>query len=178
MTGIAGEVAIRMAGAGDADAIGRVQAESWRSTYPGLVPDRVLVAMTPGRQARLWRRHLTQRSMGTVFVAEIGGRGVVGFGSCGREQSGDTRFDGEVYTLYIDDEFHGQGVGRRLVDTMFRRLERSGSQSALIWVLKGNPARFFYAAIGGALVGERESQQWGETIHELAYGWRDLNGVA
>lgn len=168
-------VTIRPARAADSAGIGRVQSESWRSTYAGLLPDRVLLRMTAARQARLWRYYLgdARAPMGAVYVAE-GPQGVVGFGSCGPEQSGRLPFAGEVYTLYVDDAMHGCGLGRRLLRTMFARLRRDGRGSAVIWVLEGNPARFFYEAMGGVQVAERRSRQWGVAVAERAYGWPDL----
>ena len=171
-------VAVRLARSGDAVAIGRVQSGSWRSTYAGLLPDSLLLRMTPERQARLWRRYLgDHRSpMGAVYVAE-GPQGVVGFGSCGPEQTGTIGFAGEIYTLYVDDAQHGRGLGRRLLRAMFARLRRDGHDSAVIWVLEGNPARFFYETMGGHQVAERRSEQWGVQVAERAYGWRDLANV-
>ena len=114
--------------------------------------------------------------MGAIYVAE-GPRGIVGFGSCGAEQTGSIAFAGEVYTLYVEDAMHGRGLGRRLLRTMFARLRRDGRNSAAIWVLEGNPARFFYEAMGGSQVAERRSRQWGADITERAYGWQDLANV-
>jgi ribosomal protein S18 acetylase RimI-like enzyme len=176
-------VAIRPACAADGAGIGRVQAESWQSTYAGILPDTVLLRMTPDRQARLWQRYLRdyRSPMGAIYVAEraaIGGAsGIVGFGSCGPEQSGALDFDGEVYTLYVDDALHGQGLGRRLLQAMFARLRQDGRRSVVIWVLADNPSRFFYEALGGTLVAERRSRQWGVMIAERAYGWRDLGAL-
>ena len=168
-------IVIRQARGTDDAGIGRVQSESWRSTYAGLLPDLLLLRMTPGRQARLWRRYLADQGapMGVVYVAEAPS-GIVGFGSCGPEQTGNLRFAGEVYTLYVEDASQGQGIGRRLLRTMFERLRRDGRHSAVIWVLEGNPARFFYEALGGTQVAGRESRQWGTDIAERAYGWTDL----
>ncbi len=171
-------VTIRPARLADSLGIGRVQSESWRSTYAGLLPDPVLLRMTPARQARLWRTYLADGSapMGAVYVAESQ-RGIVGFGSCGPEQTGTLPFDGEVYTLYVEEALHGRGLGRRLLRTMFARLDRSGCGSAVIWVLEGNPARFFYEAMGGVPVAERRSRQWGIDVAERAYGWYDLTNM-
>ena len=171
-------VVVRPARLADGAGIGRVQSASWQSTYAGLLPDSVLLRMTPERQARLWRRYLgDHRSpMGAVYVAE-GPHGVVGFGSCGAEQTGTLDFTGEVYTLYVDDALHGRGLGRRLLRAMFARLRRDGRNSVVIWVLEGNPARFFYEAMGGIQVAERRSRQWGVDVGERAYGWYDLANV-
>ncbi|MFN4088051.1 MAG: GNAT family N-acetyltransferase [Alphaproteobacteria bacterium] len=176
-----GIVTVRPARLADADAIGRVQSESWRSTYPGLVPDDVLLRMTPQRQATLWRRYLgdSRRPMGTVLVAEGEREGVVAFGSCGAEQTGRLGgYDGEVYTLYVGDFWRGRGIGQRLLHAMFARLAADGHKAVAIWVLDGNPARFFYEAMGGTLIAQRKSREWGTAIAERAYGWYGLDRFA
>ena len=50
----------------------------------------------------------------------------------------------------------------------------------LLWVLASNPARQFYEAMGGRVVGVK-SERFGDTIlKEIAYGWRadELKKVA
>lgn len=177
MTAASEAVAVRRARLEDAEGIARVQSDCWRTTYAGLVPDRVLVRMTPKRQARLWRSYLRNgiEAAGIIYVARAPDDGVVGFASCGPEQTGRYPETGEVYTLYVAESMHGRGLGRRLLRAMFARLRRDGFDSALIWVLDGNPARYFYESLGGVLAAQRTSQQWGVTIAESAYMWRSLS---
>ena len=49
-----------------------------------------------------------------------------------------------------------------------------GCSEAMIWVLSGNPARFFYEALGGVAVAERKEAFAGTLLEETAYGWPDL----
>jgi hypothetical protein len=44
-------------------------------------------------------------------------------------------------------------------------------------VLADNPARFFYEAMGGRRIRERDERLWGVDLHEAAYGWRDLETI-
>jgi hypothetical protein len=101
MTAAPATAAIRPARIADAAAIAGVQVESWQSTYAGLLPDDFLARMSCKTQSRQWYRDLAgpRRRMGTVYVAQDRVDGVIGFGSCGREPTGDLQFGGEVYTL-------------------------------------------------------------------------------
>ena len=46
--------------------------------------------------------------------------------------------------------------------------------SSIIWVLAGNPSRFFYEVMGGKITEIREETLWGTTLKEISYGWIDL----
>ena len=82
---------------------------------------------------------------------------------------------GEVYTLYVEPDFQNLGLGRRLLDAMFRQLRADGFDTAVLWMLARNPTRFFYEGLGGDLVGHRSDRMGGEPVEEVAYAWRDLD---
>jgi len=168
-------VDLRKAKPEDADAIARIHIETWRTTYAGMLPDDMLVKMSEERQARLWRRMIREGE--TVMVAELRQAGVIGFGSYGPNRSGRDGFTGEVYTLYVHPDYQGVGVGGGMLRSLFRALVREGHDTALIWVLAENPARFFYEAMGGRRIGERSVQMWGAGHHELAYGWDSIHAL-
>ncbi len=156
----------------EAGDIARVYIESWHDAYPGVVPDALLRAMTlPGQTAR-WRAAIAARE--PVFVARHEKHGVVGMTSFGRTRDGDLGLEGEVYTLYVDPAFYGEGVGRALLAQAFAELRRRGLNSCIIWAHAKNPARFFYERMGGRLVAERTVRLMGEPVPEAAFAWRRL----
>ena len=178
---------IRQARTADSDAIAAIYVDTWRDAYAGVLPDRVLVNMSRRRQAADWRHALSHQSGGhQILVAEAGevseageareaGEvGIAGFGSCGPARDTGLAYLGEVFTLYVDPVHQGQGIGKALLAALFQALIRQGMASAVIWVLADNPARFFYEAHGGRLVGTRDERLWGTDLREIAYGWDDL----
>lgn len=172
---------IRRAKVADAAAIARIHVETWRAAYAGVVPDDYLVRMTEAGQTLTWRKTLARRQgREAVLVAEAPSPGgaapqqVVGFGSCGPERGSHLGYDGEVYTLYVAQDWQGHGIGRKLLIGLFRHLYDRGMYSAVIWVLAENPARFFYEHLGGHRVAEREQAFAGEMLAETAYAWTDL----
>ena len=174
-------IRIRRAAASDAAAIGRVHVETWQATYAGLLPDALLAGMSDVRQSAYWSSLLDNpREARGVFVAEDAEAGVVGFGSCGPLRDppegldGEEKRVGEVYTLYVEPDFQNQGLGRRLLDALFRQLAADGCDAAALWMLAENPSRFFYEGMGGVLVGQRVDTMAGVDVEELAYVWRDL----
>jgi ribosomal protein S18 acetylase RimI-like enzyme len=164
---------VRPATRDDAADIARIDVETWRTSYAGILPDRVLLGLTTGRLASEWQSQLSHRP-DDVRVAEWTGAGVIGFGSCGPIRNSVEGLAGEVHTLYVSPDFQGRGVGRALLMALFRRLVASGQLSAAIWVLRENPARFFYERMGGRLVAQRKIPIGGQPIPAFAYGWRDL----
>lgn len=180
MSDIGDRTRVRPAGRapGDASGIARVYIDTWRATYAGIVPDHVLTRMQPSRQQRMWECALSSRDSGQfTLVAETSADGIVGFGGAGRRR-GPPSYDGEVYTLYVDPDYQGRGIGRQLLTDLFQGLAARGAKSALIWVLAANPSRYFYEAMGGRYVAERQETMWGTRLAEVGYGWDDLGAPA
>jgi GNAT superfamily N-acetyltransferase len=173
---------VRPARPDDASAIARVYVETWRSVYAGVLPDRVLTGMSTKRQSLAWRRQIEMRGGGRILVADLRDTGIVGFVGVGRSRHGPLAFDGEIHTLYVADDFQGRGIGRVLLESGLGTLKDRGFAAAVVWVLSANPARYFYEAMGGLRVAERNESLWGAILKETAYGWPDLvrrleNGV-
>jgi len=162
---------VRRAHRADAAAIGRIHVETWRDTYAGLLPDAALLRMSSEIEGGRWERLLGRRE--TVLVAEDDS-GVVGFGSCGRSRLRQLPYDGEIYTLYVTPNAQGLGAGRALLSGLFDVMSAGGRTSALVWVLKANQSRFFYEAMGGRYIADRDEKVWGALVAECAYGWEAL----
>ena len=165
-------IRLRPAKAADARAIARIHVETWRTTYPGMLPDKALIDMTVDSKARAWRHALEKpNAAGAVLLAEGAEEGVIGFASAGHNRHPNLPFAGEVETLYVLPDWQNQGIGRQLLAGCFEALRGHGLASAMVWVLADNPARFFYERMGGRRAGERDENLWGATLHEIAYGW-------
>jgi ribosomal protein S18 acetylase RimI-like enzyme len=166
---------IRPARASDAAGIARVYVDTWRDTYAGLIPVPALVGLSHRRLTQIWAEELARPASGQVVViANDVASGIVGFGSCGRMRGDTLPYKGEVFTLYVLPDFQGDGIGRRMLGRLFATLSARGMNSAVIWVLAANPARFFYQTMGGKLTAVREQRFWGVDLREWAYGWTDL----
>jgi len=167
-------MSVRAARPDDAQAVARVYIDSWHDTYPAILPTDLLCAMTPRGQTSRWRSAIASRSREKILVAECAKHGVVGMTSFGPSQDKALGLDGEIYTLYVAPDFFGLGVGRSLLRAAFATLQMSAYTSCVIWAHAGNPARFFYEAMGGRLVAQRSRRMMGSAVPEAAYGWRRL----
>ncbi|HSK40782.1 MAG TPA: GNAT family N-acetyltransferase [Arenibaculum sp.] len=170
---------IRPARPPDANGIADVHVASWRTTYPGMIPGDYLVSLSARAWRERWRRVLSDpRAAAGTYVAVDAPFGVIGFGSCGRQRSGLAGFGGEFFALYLYDHSQGRGVGRRLMAAMAEDLIGRGITSAVVWVLAGNPSRWFYERLGGTRLAEKPTEFAGAPVVEIAYGWRDLAPLA
>jgi GNAT superfamily N-acetyltransferase len=165
---------IRLATPDDAPGIARVHIDSWRTTYPGIVPDDVLVSLSYEQREQNWRMALTNpESKQFIYVAVVEGE-VVGFAASGPGQENNSLYSGEIYALYLFEEWQGRGIGRELVKKAAQELLRRGHKSMLIWVLRDNPSRGFYERMGGKYYKEKPIQIGDANLIEVAYGWNDL----
>jgi|SRR5262245_33269977 len=169
---------IREAHSADAPAIGRVQVDSWRTTYAGLVPADYLASLSYEQQGQVWECSISSLSRAAaMYVAAATGE-VVGFAHSGPERSGNQTYTGELYAIYLLAAYQRQGVGRQLTGAVAKGLLHHGLSSMLVWVLAANPSRACYEALGGQQVAEQEIRIGAARLTEVAYGWRDIRGLA
>ncbi|WBV44535.1 GNAT family N-acetyltransferase [Pseudoroseomonas cervicalis] len=172
---------IRRASQADAAAIAAVHVATWRSAYPGLLPDSYLAALSEPRLTQFYRRLLADRGgNAAVFVAVArpesgeGAGQVVGFSGCGRARRslvGGALAEGEIDTLYVLDDFRERGLGRRLLRAASAHLAAVGCGSAMLWVLRDNPSRWFYQRLGGRAVGWEMTRVGGRAVAQMALVW-------
>src|SRR3984893_64859 len=167
-------IAIRSARPEDARGIAKLDVETWRATYACMLDTPYLVGLSARRRELGWH-NVILREPRDVRVAVGDGEAILGFGSCGPNRS-DRRFAGEVFTLYVAPDWQNQGIGRRLLIALFRRLVAAGRSSAIVWVLRDNPSRFFYERLGGRQVTDKTLAFAGSAVEAVAYGWGDLPG--
>ena len=169
-------VVIRDARPEDAPGIARVHVATWRTTYRGLLPDSLLDGLDEERRWAWWDGLLsgTADPGRVVLVAEAQGM-VVGFASGGLPASPVAGYERELWALYVLAVWQGRGIGRRLVGTLASKITATGTSSLSVWVLAGNPAERFYAALGGREVARKTDRIGGFPVEEVAYGWRDCS---
>ncbi len=166
------EITIRPARSTDARAVARLDVETWRSTYAGVLSTSYLVGLSQRRREIGWRMAIMREPRDVRVAVDVAGM-IRGFGSCGPSRS-ERHFPGEVFTLYVAPDWQNCGIGRRMLIALFRRLAASGLDAAIVWVLRDNPSRFFYERLGGRLVSHKPIPIGNSRVEALAYGWPDL----
>lgn len=147
---------VRKAGIKDIEAISAVQIQSWKETYPGIMPQKKLDGMSMERSSRHWQAIFCGGY--TVLAAETEGR-VVGFAAGGKKfeyQNCETGLanacDCELEALYLLKEFHSRGMGKALFHRFADLMRQEKKHVMTVWVAEKNPSTGFYEAMGGELV--------------------------
>jgi ribosomal protein S18 acetylase RimI-like enzyme len=164
---------IRRATVDDAPKIARVHCESWRSTYPGLIPQHVIDDWANlAVRTKKWTAILVAGKSAS-WVCEQSGK-VVGFSSAGSASPAINGMTGQLLALYLMQKAHRQGIGHALTLTALHYLQTIGHTSVRVEVMKDNwPAIRFYERMGATYRTEEQFEMSGVALTELIYGWCD-----
>jgi ribosomal protein S18 acetylase RimI-like enzyme len=175
------QVTLRRAGLDDCAALARLQVDSYRNAYAGLLPRAYLVRFTYQEQEQDWQDLISAGGSDLLYVAEGDGGEVVAYALARPGPAGIDSYEGELLALHVRASHQRRGLGRRLLVAVAEELGlRPGRQAAaenapslLVWVLEGNEAaRRFYERFGGKLLARREIElDAGVWAAEVAYGW-------
>lgn len=163
----------REATVADCASVAEVHVRSWRESFAGLVPQTFLERMSVERRARAFGERFADGSY-RMFVAEVPGRGVVGFADCGPPRESVGAYEAELYAIYLLPEFQGHGVGGKLFGMVVEELVRRGKGSMYLLALEVSPYRRFYEKMGGRAAGRKQTTLDGVTFDALVYGWEGL----
>lgn len=166
-------VRVRAAEPGDAPAIARVHAESWRLTYAGLVSSRYLAGLDEDVLGRHWGERLGEDDRDELVLVGDDRGEVVGF--CVARPSGDdpdlAGFAGEIQMLYVRPPSQRRGVGAAMFEAARAALADSRLYWLVVWVVEANhAARAFYRRVGLRPDGARRDQRLaGEPVTVVRY---------
>ena len=144
----------------DIPALAELHVETWNRTY------RTSHGPTIATRSAQWRRVFSRANPREfVIVLEDPSRRLIGF-SFGTSSFGE--FEGVISKIYLRWEYHGLGLGRRLMQETARRFLERGIESCVLFAERSNPTIGFYDRMGG----ERLLDERG--LFTGAYGWRDV----
>ncbi|WP_459501219.1 N-acetyltransferase family protein [Bacillus sp. C1] len=171
------QIEIRKARKADIKGIVRVHVDSWRTTYKGIVSDDVLDNVTYAAREKQ-REMIFQQATAQqyTYVAENADGTIIGFIDGGPERTGKYDCDGELYAIYLLEEYQRYKVGQRLFQTLVSEFIKNDIRSILVWVISNNPSTGFYEKFSP----ERVDTKFLERLHvqETAYRWRDIGKLS
>ncbi|MFS8159412.1 MAG: N-acetyltransferase family protein [Candidatus Roizmanbacteria bacterium] len=133
------EISVGPAQLKDAPGIAKVHVETWQSAYKGLMPDDYLASLSIEQKTERWKGILSKpEDNADTLVAQADGK-IVGFCSVSHCRDEDMSSEiGELWSIYVDKDFSGQGVGSILLDKGLDILREQGYKKATLWVLTTN----------------------------------------
>jgi RimJ/RimL family protein N-acetyltransferase len=179
---------VRVARVEDAPGMARVMVDTYLAAHRGQMPEEAWrkrrEEWTYEVSENSWARKLREiteddRPQECIYVALDDGGDVAGLAVGGPPRADGPEDTGEIHILYVRESHQRRGLGRLLVQAVAAHLAQMGRQKLLIGCLAANaPARRFYEALGGRLVGERDFDEGGVMLPEVVYGWPDLGALA
>ena len=175
-------MATRAARVDDAAAIASVYAQSWRETYTGRIPERIIEARTAVEKVRAqWSARLGEpRAADIIFVNEEDGviRGflwIVPRSAVEERERGPGNY---LSALYVLANAHGRGIGRELLRAGARVLLSRGQLALSFGVLATNPVRAFYEHLGAQYISTSTIQDGADRWDQCAYEWPDVTPLS
>jgi GNAT superfamily N-acetyltransferase len=168
------EIHIRRAIKDDISAIAKVHVDSWKTTYKGIFSNGILDNITYDQREKLWES-IFQKEDGHQFrfVAETLNGKIIGFIDGGVERTGTYNCDGELYAIYILQEYQGMKIGQRLFQALLFDCKKDNMQSLLVWVVANNPSKKFYEKYNPEKIDTKLLERL--NVEEIAYAWRDMD---
>ncbi|NTU27286.1 GNAT family N-acetyltransferase [Bacillus tequilensis] len=166
-------VTVREAKLGDIKDIAKVHVDSWRTTYREMIPADYLNSLNYKKFEDKWK----SRSLKGVFVAQDEKGSIFGFASFGPIRSEQEGYDGELYAIYLLEEYQRQGAGRALLIKGAEFLLHHGFSSMLVWVIEQNPSIIFYQSYSPERVAEDSIDIAGVRMKGVGLGWPDLSAL-
>ena len=160
---------IRKKEVNDCEECERIITLSWQQTYKGIVSDEFLLGLKDNESERINKSiNNFYNNSDIIYVVEVE-RKVVGFISFGH--CDDKEFDdcGEIFSLYIIEEYKGKGYGRKLCETAINHFKLDGYDKMIVGCIDGNPSNNFYKHIGGKKIREKVIIRGGQKLVENIY---------
>lgn len=164
---------IEKASKADAAKIAAVNMQSWRETYPGIMPQSILDNLKLESFLTHWEKVISAE--GCLLVVKMGDD-VIGFAAggvnCPREGC-ETNManacESELGAMYLLADYHKMGIGKALFNAFAAEMRASGYRSMVLWVAKKNPACDFYRSTGGKEIDAKITTVCGVGIPVIAY---------
>jgi len=146
-------LSLRDAVTADAPAIAALHSANWRTAYARILDPAFLAGPIDADRMAEWTRRFEESApQREIVVATSEDRGLAGFVCF--EHGADLEWGGFVDNLHTAEAVRGAGAGKALLREAARRVAAGDPEAGLwLWVMEDNqPARGFYAAIGGRIV--------------------------
>jgi GNAT superfamily N-acetyltransferase len=156
-------ITFRDADAADIPALAELHVTTWNATY------NTTRGPSIATRTAQWKQVFSKEPRRDfVLVLEDRNGRLIGF-TWGKPDDG--AFEGQLSKIYLRWEYHGLGLGRRMLAETAQRFLDRGIHSFILFAELSNPTLGFYDRMGGERLLDDRGQFNG------AYGWRDVRAL-
>ena len=139
----------------------------WHVSYKDLLSAEVRRGMTLDEAANLWRPSLVEPNGKETVIGTLDTQ-IVSVFRIGTEKENPK--NGHLFSLYVDPEVAGQGLGKKSLLEAQTRLSQKGFKTMSLWVFEKNEvAKGLYQSFGFHPTGSsRVDERWKETEIEMS----------
>ena len=168
MDNLTSTINITQASLSDAEAITRVNILAWQQSYRGMISDEYLNTISFEDLLSFRKKILTTPAEKSIHLIATVNDEVIGYSDAGSCR--DATHSGEIYSLYLLEQYKHHGIGSMLFERVHDHLVKHSLTPYIAWVLKENQiARRFYEKWGGELFQELMVDIGGREYLEVGY---------
>jgi GNAT superfamily N-acetyltransferase len=170
-------ISLLPATAQDVQSLARLQAQSWRNTYRGVLTDEFLDRRVESERLEFWTARFASAAPADrrLVLQALSDRALLGFVCVLLDE--EPKWGARLDNLHVSPESKGTGVGYALFQAAREWIARVSPGTAMhLWCVEGNQvARRFYDRQGGTIV-ETAARPFGQqsAVRELRYWWAPL----
>lgn len=154
----------------DAKSVAKIHVKAWQESYKNIVSQTYLNNISFQDRLDLREKILSEHNPESIHLVATINDNIVGFCDAGPAFTKSDLFHGEIYAIYLLEQYKQSGVGSMLLKSAHIHLAQKQLLPYIAWVLKENiPACRFYEKHGGYKIDE-EMIDIGDAAHqEIAY---------
>jgi GNAT superfamily N-acetyltransferase len=148
----------------DAKEIFRIQADGWNYAYKNILSPKFLAYKTSDESIQekinKFREVLNNyHEKNNLFLVALEENKIVGYFGGGSIESEQCRADKELHRLYIDTNYIGTGLGKKLIQEFAKRMKLQGAKTFGLMCLSNNKSMGFYKQMGGIVTVEKPTSE-------------------
>jgi GNAT superfamily N-acetyltransferase len=148
--------------------VAAIHVKSWQQSYRSIIDEHYLENISFSDRLELRNKILQSNDPNQIHLVAVYEETIIGFCDAGSAFESAANYRGEIYAIYLLEEFKKLGVGQRLLQAAHEFLAQKKLLPYVAWVLKANhSACAFYQKNGGIVSGEKIEEIGSEP--EVAY---------
>ena len=128
----------------------KVNKDTWKTSYRGIVSDDYLDSLNSLDEKRIERCMRQIQDNNPYLIALVNGE-IVGMLLYGKSRDDKYKKSGEINAIYVLKEYQGNGIGKKLLLEAVKYLVNENYNSMIIGCLEGSTSNDFYIKMGGKI---------------------------